>query len=87
VGEITACLVGDFDDVSVPRRERKRMDRAGFLAVVAAAQALDDAGSPSIDPTRIGAVIANVHGGADTLHRSYAEFFRRGADRVSPFTL
>ena len=63
------------------------MDRAGLLAVVAASQALADAGSPSIDPRRIGAVIANVHGGADTIHRSYAEFFRRGADRVSPFTI
>ena len=63
------------------------MDRVGLLAVVAASQALEDAGSPAIDPGRIGAVIANVHGGADTVHRSYAEFFRRGADRVSPFTI
>ena len=87
VGEITACVIDDFDDGSIPKREAKRMDRAGLLAVVAAAQALEDAGSPSIDPSRIGAVIANVHGGAETLHRSYAEFFSRGADRVSPFTV
>ncbi len=87
VGEITACVVGDLDDGSIPRREAKRMDRVGLLAVVAASQALEDAGSPAIDPGRIGAAVANVHGGADTLHRSYAEFFRRGADRVSPFTI
>ncbi len=87
VGEITACLVGDFDDGCIPRREAKRMDRAGVLAVVAASQALEDAGSPLTDPSRVGAVIANVHGGAETLHRSYADFFRRGADRVSPFTV
>lgn len=87
VGEITACVVDEVDDSSIPRRETKRMDRAGLLAVVAASQALEDAGSPTIDPSRIGAVIANVHGGADTLHRSYAEFFGRGADRVSPFTV
>ncbi len=87
VGEITACAVAEFDDGCIPRREAKRMDRAGLLAVVAASQALEDAGSPTIDPARIGAVIANVHGGVNTLHRSYAEFFQRGADRVSPFTV
>jgi 3-oxoacyl-[acyl-carrier-protein] synthase II len=87
VGEITACVVGDLDDASIPKREAKRMDRAGLLAVVAASQAIDDAGSPSIDQSRIGAVVANVHGGADTLHRAYADFFQRGADRVSPFTV
>ena len=63
------------------------MDRAGLLAAVAASQALEDAGRPEIDPGRVGAVVANVHGGADTLHRSYADFFLRGADRVSPFTI
>ena len=87
VGAITACAVTDLDDGSIPRREAKRMDRAGLLAVVAASQALDDAGSPAIDASRTGAVIANVHGGADTLHRAYADFFQRGADRVSPFTV
>ncbi len=87
VGEITACVIGELDDDCIPVREAKRMDRVGLLAVVAASQALEDAGSPPIDPGRIGAVVANVHGGADTLHRSYAEFFRRGADRVSPFTV
>jgi 3-oxoacyl-[acyl-carrier-protein] synthase II len=87
VGEVTACVVGEVDDGCIPRRETRRMDRVGVLAVVAASQALEDAGSPAIDPGRIGAVVANVHGGADTLHRSYAEFFRRGADRVSPFTV
>jgi 3-oxoacyl-[acyl-carrier-protein] synthase II len=87
VGELTACVIGDLDDSSVPRREAKRMDRAGLLAVVAASQALEDAGSPPIDQQRTGAVVANVHGGAETLHHAYAEFFRRGADRVSPFTV
>jgi 3-oxoacyl-[acyl-carrier-protein] synthase II len=87
VGEITACVIGDLDDDCIPRREAKRMDRVGLLAVVAASQALEDPGSPTIDPGRSGAVVANVHGGADTLHRSYTEFFRRGADRVSPFTI
>ena len=87
VGEVTACVIADLDAEIVPRREAKRMDRAGLLAAVAASQALEDAGRPEIDPGRVGAVVANVHGGADTLHRSYADFFLRGADRVSPFTI
>ena len=39
VGAITACQATVFDDGSIPRREAKRMDRAGLLAVVAAALA------------------------------------------------
>ena len=87
VGELTACVVTELDEEAVGRREAKRMDRAALFAAVAAAQAFDDAGRPVVDSARIGAVIANVHGGAETIHRSYTEFFERGADRVSPFTI
>jgi 3-oxoacyl-[acyl-carrier-protein] synthase II len=63
------------------------MDRAALLAAVAAAQALNDGGRPVVAADRIGAVIANVHGGVETIHREYAEFFDRGVERVSPFTV
>ena len=87
VGEVTACVVEDLDQTAIDRRELRRLDRAGLLAVIAAAQALDDAGRPEIDAVRTGAVIANAHGGAETIHRAYAEFFGRGVDRISPFTI
>ena len=43
VREITACVVGDLDDSSIPKREAKRMDRAAVLAVVAARCSSKDA--------------------------------------------
>jgi len=89
VGEVTVCLSPQDDGVEqlVGRREARRMDRSARIAVVAAAQALEDAGGDPIDPVRTGAVIANVHGGADTLDRAALALFSEGLDRVSPFTV
>jgi 3-oxoacyl-[acyl-carrier-protein] synthase II len=89
VGEVTACLAPHDDGAEelVGRREVRRMDRAARLAVVAAAQALDDAGGSPTDPERTGAVIANVHGGAETMYRAGVVFSSQGIERVSPFTV
>jgi len=89
VGEVTACLAPADDGVEelVGRREARRMDRAARLAVVAAAQALEDAGGDPIDSARIGAVVANVHGGADTTHKAYVALLSESYERVSPFTV
>ena len=76
----------DVEEV-VGRRERKRMDRVGAFAAVAAAAALADAGELGIDPWRIGASIACAHGGAATLDEAQVALRERGADRVSPFTI
>ncbi len=89
VGEVTVCLA-PYDEGAeelVGRREARRMDRSARLAVVAAAQALDDAGGEPTDPARTGAVIANVHGGTDTMHRAGVALLSEGLERVSPFTL
>jgi len=87
VGEVTVCLSPHDDGVEglVGRREARRMDRSARLAVVAARQALDDAGVDPADPGRIGAVIANVHGGADAMYRAGVALFSEGLGRVSPF--
>jgi 3-oxoacyl-[acyl-carrier-protein] synthase II len=87
VGFLTACLTPAEDGAEeiVGRREVRRMDRAARLAVVAAAQALEDAGGEPIARERFGAVIANVHGGADTLYRSELALLQEGVERVSPF--
>jgi 3-oxoacyl-[acyl-carrier-protein] synthase II len=88
VGDVTACPAPDegAEDL-VGRREARRMDRVGRMAVSAAFQALADAGSPTLVPARTGAVVANIHGGADTLHEAYVALLGRGLDRVSPFTV
>jgi 3-oxoacyl-[acyl-carrier-protein] synthase II len=89
VGSVTVCPVPDGDGAEelVGRREVRRMDRSARLAVVAAAQALEDAGGGPLDRARSGAVVANAHGGADTLHRASLSLLSEGLDRVSPFTV
>jgi 3-oxoacyl-(acyl-carrier-protein) synthase len=43
--------------------ETRRMDRAQHAALIAAREACNDAGSPEIDPDRLGTVIATGIGG------------------------
>src|SRR5262249_7689509 len=69
------------------RKNARRMDRAGRLAAVATALALDDAGDGGGSAERIGCAIGSAHGGADTMHEAYETFFERGADRMSPFSI
>ena len=69
------------------RRNARRMDRAGRLAAVATALALEDAGELGVPAERIGCAIGSAHGGADTIHEAYTTFFERGADRMSPFSI
>ena len=69
------------------RKAARRMDRAGRLAAVAAAMALDDAGDLGLEPREIGTAIGSAHGGAETLHEAYETFYMRGADRLSPFAI
>jgi 3-oxoacyl-[acyl-carrier-protein] synthase II len=69
------------------RKEARRMDRAGRLAAVAAALALEDAGELGLEAGQVGASVGCAHGGVDTIHEAYRTLFERGADRVSPFTI
>lgn len=49
------------------RHDRDRMDVFSLYAVVAAEQALDDAGRPELDPRRTGVVLGNVYGALPTV--------------------
>lgn len=51
----------------LPRVEARRLDRCQQVAMVAAREAWADAGSPEIDPERMGAVVGTGIGGALTL--------------------
>ena len=53
------------------RVEMRRLDRSEQFAVIAAREAWADAGSPDVDPTRLGVVIASGIGGVLTLLGSY----------------
>ena len=55
----------------LPRVEMKRMDPCGQYAMIAAREAWADAGSPEVDPERLGVVCATGIGGVWTLVSAY----------------
>lgn len=89
VGRICAFPVTEGEDARerFGQRDARRMDRAGRLAAVAGALALDDAGDLGADPERVGVSLGCVHGGAETLLEAHRAFLERGADRVGPLAI
>jgi 3-oxoacyl-[acyl-carrier-protein] synthase II len=82
-----AGLVRDFNPESVmDRRDVRRMDRFCQFAVVAAKQAIDDAGLKLEDENaeRMGVYIGSGIGGIQTLLENYRTMLSRGSSRVSP---
>lgn len=84
-GEVSTFRV---DDHFLPKEARK-LDRYEQFAVVAARQAVADAGldAESLDGDRTGVLIGSGLGGLETLH-AVADVLRdKGPRRVSPFTV
>ncbi|PWI18637.1 beta-ketoacyl-[acyl-carrier-protein] synthase II [Streptomyces sp. Act143] len=78
----------------IPRPQARRLDRSAQFALVAAQEAWKDAGfegkageDQSIDPDRLGAVIASGIGGVTTLLDQYDVLKEKGVRRVSPHTV
>ena len=72
----------------LPAKEVRRLDRAARLVLLAAEEAIADAGLESgVDRDRVGVVIGTAIGGIGTLLGSYDAMLARGARRVSPFTV
>jgi 3-oxoacyl-[acyl-carrier-protein] synthase II len=85
-----AAEVKDFDPSDVlDRKEIRRTDRYIQFALVAARQALDDAGlPPRLDDdlaSRTGVIIGSGLGGVTTLFDNVLVMAERGPDRISPF--
>jgi 3-oxoacyl-[acyl-carrier-protein] synthase II len=66
------------------RVESRKMDRSQQAALVAAREAWAHAGSPDVDPERLGAVVASGIGGVISLLDSYDTLRERGPSRISP---
>ncbi|MFM1916628.1 MAG: hypothetical protein RJB01_143 [Actinomycetota bacterium] len=66
------------------RVEARKLDRSQQAAVIAAREAWADAGSPEIEPERLGTVIATGMGGLTSLMNSYDLLLERGPSRISP---
>ncbi|MEU2225780.1 beta-ketoacyl-ACP synthase II [Streptomyces sp. NPDC018347] len=78
----------------IPRPQARKLDRSAQFALIAASEAWKDAGftarageDPSVNPDRLGAVIASGIGGVTTLLDQYDVLKEKGVRRVSPHTV
>ncbi|MFN3865780.1 MAG: beta-ketoacyl-ACP synthase II [Demequina sp.] len=69
------------------RPEAKRMDPSAQMAIVATREAWAHAGSPEVDPERLGAVVSSGIGGVWTLLSAWDTMKEKGAARVLPLTV
>jgi 3-oxoacyl-[acyl-carrier-protein] synthase II len=69
------------------RVEARKLDRSEQFALIAAREAWSDAGTPEVDPLRLGVVIASGIGGAVSLLNAWDTMREKGARRVSPHTI
>jgi 3-oxoacyl-[acyl-carrier-protein] synthase II len=69
------------------RVEARKLDRTEQFALIAAREAWADAGSPEVDPERLGVVVASGIGGAVSLLDAWDTLREKGARRVSPHTI
>jgi 3-oxoacyl-[acyl-carrier-protein] synthase II len=72
------------EEPGLERLEARTLDRSQQFALVAAREAWADAGSPEIDPIRLGVVVGSGIGGVLTLLSQYDVLKERGPRRVSP---
>jgi 3-oxoacyl-[acyl-carrier-protein] synthase II len=83
-----ACEVKDFvTDGVLERKEAKRMDRFVQYAMVAAHEAVQQAGleGPEVPRERIGVLIGSGIGGMETFEEQHRNLVQKGPGRVSPF--
>ncbi|MFC6238952.1 beta-ketoacyl-ACP synthase II [Longivirga aurantiaca] len=69
------------------RPEARKLDRSQQLALIASREAWKDAGSPEIDPLRLGVAVATGIGGIVSLLDNYDILNTRGWTRVSPMSV
>jgi 3-oxoacyl-[acyl-carrier-protein] synthase II len=80
------CRVPGFDaDALLGRRTAWRLDRYVHLALVAAREAIADAGldPKEWDPTRVGVVMGNALGGIGTFEQQHNTMLAEGTSKVS----
>ncbi len=71
----------------LPRHEAKKLDPSGQFAMIAAREAWADAGSPDVDPVRLGVACATGIGGIWTLLDAYDNLKAGGPRKVVPMTV
>src|SRR3984957_3683401 len=71
----------------VGRVQARRMDRCEQFAGVAAREAWVDAGSPEVDPERLGVSVSSGVGGIGSTLAAYDVLKDKGWQRINPFTV
>lgn len=85
------CVAARITEDLAPHlpKEAVGTDRVTQLAMIAAKEALNDAGldPTTLDPVRVGVYLGTGMGGATTLDESYKEIYDRKAARLKPTTV
>ncbi len=71
----------------VDRVQARKLDRCEMFALAASREAWADAGSPDVDPLRLGVVVASGIGGIGSVLAAYDTLKEKGWQRLSPFTV
>lgn len=82
--------VSDFEpEVHIDPKEAKRMDRYTQFAMVAADEAVADAGvtPENVDPYRYGVIVGSAAGGFETFETAHLSIIGKGPTKCSPFTV
>jgi 3-oxoacyl-[acyl-carrier-protein] synthase II len=69
------------------RVQARKLDRCEQFALVAAREAWADAGTPQVDPHRLGVVVSSGIGGVASTIAAYDTLKSQGWQRISPFTV
>ncbi len=71
----------------IDRVQARKLDRCEMFALMAAREAWADAGSPQVDPLRLGVAMASGIGGISSVLSAYDTLKEKGWSRLSPFTV
>ena len=71
----------------IDRVQARRMDRCEQFALVAAREAWADAGTPEVDPERLGVVVSSGIGGVASTLAGYDMLREKGWQRISPYAI
>ncbi len=71
----------------IDRVQARRLDRCEQFALVAAREAWAHAGSPDVDPERLGVVVSSGIGGIASILSAYDTLKEKGWQRLSPYTV
>jgi 3-oxoacyl-[acyl-carrier-protein] synthase II len=84
---VRIAAVADADFSAIPALQARRMDRCERLALISARQAWQDAGTPDVEPERLGVSVASGIGGLGTTLAAHDTLREQGWKRLSPFTV